>query len=156
MLYTGCMYQPYRPATTRRNKKPEEGVHILACRYLKTNYPEIEFYSDFAAGLHMTINQAKKRKAMNSSRAMPDMHILYPSRGYLGLMVDFKREGTAIYVTKGPRKGELVADEHIREQAAFMEKMNKLGYLVRFCVGFSDFPKLLDWYVDLPKDNNPF
>lgn len=96
----------------------------------------------------MTINQAKKRKAMNSGRGMTDLIVLKPSRGYKALLIDFKKEGTSIYVTKGPRKGELVADEHIREQAAFMERMNKLGYLARFCVGYEQFTKLADWYFD--------
>lgn len=133
---------------SRRNKKPEESVQLLACRYLKKFYSDVDFISDFAAGLHMTINQAKKRKAMNSGRGMTDLIVLKPSRGYKALLIDFKKEGTSIYVTKGPRKGELVADEHIREQAAFMERMNKLGYLARFCVGYEQFTKLADWYFD--------
>lgn len=157
MGYNSCMYQPYRPyAVSRRNKKPEEGVHLLACRYMKVNYPELDFLTDYAAGLHMTIAQAKKRKAMNSGRGWTDITILKPSRGYYGFLTDIKKEGTAIYVTKGPRKGQLVADPHIQEQAAFMERMTKLGYFCRFSVGYENFCRLLDWYMEKEQSDSPF
>lgn len=113
--------------------------------------------SDYSAGMHMTIAQAKKRKAMNSGRGWPDITILKPSRGFYGLLIDIKKDGTSIYVTKGPRKGELVADEHIREQAAFMERMNKMGYLARFAVGYDQFCNLVDWYFQREEDtSSPF
>lgn len=137
---------PYRSA--RRNLKPEEDIHLWACRYLKTNYPTVDFLTDFAAGMHMTIGQAKKRKAMNSGRGWTDITILKPSRGFHGLLIDIKKDGTSIYVTRGPNKGDLVADEHIREQAAFMERMNDLGYMARFTVGYESFTKLIDWYFE--------
>jgi len=145
-------YYTARPYTvSRRNKKPEEGVHLLACRYLKKYYPDVDFLSDYAAGLHMTINQAKKRKAMNSGRGWTDITILKPSREYHGLLIDFKKDGTSIYVTRGPRKGQLVANEQIQLQAAFMERMNELGYLARFSIGYDQFCQLVDWYLEKPE-----
>lgn len=145
---------PYRSA--RRNLKIEEDIHLRACRYLKTNYKGVDFLTDFAAGMRMTPGQAKKRKAMNSGRGWPDITILQPSRGFYGLLIDIKKDGTSIYVTKGPRKGELVADEHIREQAAFMERMNKHGYFARFAVGYEHFCQIVDWYFMKEDDGSPF
>lgn len=151
------MYQPYRPyPTTRRNKKPEEGVQLLVSRYLRKYFPDVDFHSDYAAGLHLTINQAKKRKAMNSGRGWADMFVAYPSRGYHGLFLELKKEGESIYVTRGPRKGQLVADEQIEIEAAFLDRMNKLGYLARFCVGYDAAIELVEWYMDRPKDTEPF
>ena len=150
---------PYYDSTypsVRRNLKIEEDVHVRACRYLKTNYAGVDFLTDFAAGMRMTMGQAKKRKAMNSGRGWPDITILKPSRGYYGLLIDIKKPGTSIYVTRGPRKGELVADEHIREQAAFMERMNNLGYLARFAIGYDHFTEIVDYYFEKPENESPF
>jgi hypothetical protein len=155
-MYSMTYYVKKPYAVSRRYTKPEESQQLLACRYLKKFYSDVDFMSDFSAGMYMTINQAKKRKAMNSGRGMTDLIVLKPSRGYKALLIDFKREGTSIYVTKGPRKGELVADSHIREQAAFMEKMNKLGYLARFCIGYEQFTKLITWYMETPTDESVF
>ena len=151
------MYQPYRPhTTTRRNKKPEEGVQLLVSRYLKKYHPDISFHSDYAAGLHLTINQAKKRKAMNSERGWSDMFIAYPSRDYHGLFLELKKDNVSIYVKQGPRKGQLVADEQVQIEAQFLERMNKLGYLGRFCVGYEASIKLIEWYLDRPADTEVF
>lgn len=145
---------PYRSA--RRNLKIEEDIHLRACRYLKTHYKDVDFLTDFAAGMRMTMGQAVKRKAMNSGRGWTDITILKPSRGYHGLLIDMKKDGTNIYVTRGPRKGELVADEQIQLQAAFMKRMNDMGYLARFCVGYEQFTTLVNWYFEQDKENSPF
>jgi hypothetical protein len=151
------MYRPYpTTAVSRRNKKPEEGVQILVARYLKKFYPDVSFHSDYAAGLHLTINQAKKRKAMNSERGWADMFIAYPSRGYHGLFLELKKDNVSIYVTKGPRKGELVADGQIAIEAKFLERMNRLGYLGMFAVGYAKAVDIIDWYFDRPKDDSIF
>ena len=76
------------------------------------------------------------------------MFIAKPSRGYHGLFLELKKDGVAIYVTKGPRKGELVASEQIEIEAAFLKKMNDEGYLARFAVGFESAKKIIDWYFE--------
>lgn len=132
----------------RRNKKEEEGVQLLVARYLKKYYPHVRFISDYAAGLKLTQNQAAKRKAMNSGRGWSDIFIAYPSRGYHGLFIELKKDGVAIYVSRGPRKGELVADEQIQIEAVFIKEMNDLGYFARFAVGYQKAVKLIDWYME--------
>lgn len=76
------------------------------------------------------------------------MFIAYPSRGYHGLFLELKKDGVSIYVSRGPRKGQLVADEQIIIEAAFLEKMNNLGYFARFAVGFDKTKALIDWYME--------
>lgn len=151
-------YQPYRPYVgTRRKRKPEEGIQLRVCNFLKREFPEVDFHSDMAAGMHMTMNQAKIRKAMNSGRGWSDLLIMAPSRGYAALFVELKREDVAIYVTRGPRKGELVADEQIRIEADFLNRMNKLGYLARFAVGYQAAIDLIRWYFNVEEDtSSPF
>lgn len=129
-------------------KKLEEGVHKRVARYLKTEYPSVEFHTDYAAGLKLTENQSKIRKSLNSGRGWSDIFIAEPRRGYHGLFIEIKKDGVAIYVSRGPRKGELVANEQIQIEAAFLERMNSKGYLARFGVGFDAIKRLIDWYFE--------
>jgi len=129
-------------------KKHEEGVQKRVARYLRTEYPGVEFHSDYAAGLKLTENQAKIRKSLNSGRGWSDMFIAKMSRGYGGLFIELKKDGVSIYCKTGPRKGQLVADEQIQVEAAFIEKMNHEGYFARFAVGFDKAKALIDWYME--------
>lgn len=140
-----------RPTTMqpviRHNKREEDSVQLQAAAYARKTYPHVRFVSD-AAGLKLTKNQAVKRAKMNSGRGWSDMFFAYPSRGYHGLFVELKKDGVAIYVTKGPRKGELVKNEQIELEAEFLRQMNEVGYIGRFAVGFAAFKRLLDWYME--------
>lgn len=148
-------YQPkkfYIP----KNKKHEESIQRRIATYLKRNYPEVEFHSDYAAGLKLTENQAKIRKSLNSGRGWSDIFIAYPSRGYHGLFIELKREGVSIYCKTGLRKGQLVANEQIQIEAEFLEKMNNLGYCARFGVGYERTVALIDWYMCKPENASLF
>src|SRR5579883_532733 len=114
--------RPYYPTKA----KHEENLQLQVCQYLRLQYPHIIFRSDFASGLHMTMHQAAIHKSLQSGRAWVDLFIYKPSRSYAGLGLELKKEGTAIYVSKGPNKGELVADPHVREQAMLIEELNRL------------------------------
>jgi len=59
-----------------------------------------------------------------------------------------KKDNTAIYLTRGERKGEFVANEHIQEQALMLKELNKLGYLARFGIGYDKTIELINWYLN--------
>ncbi len=129
-----------------KHKRHEEALQARVATYLRQHYPHVDFNSDYAAGLHLTMNQARIRKSLQSGRGWSDMFIAYPSRGYHGLYLELKREGVAIYVSRGSRKGKLVSNEQIEVEAAFLKRMNNLGYFGRFAVGYDKATKIIDWY----------
>jgi hypothetical protein len=133
--------------------KHEEGIQKRVCSYLRKHYPHVDFHSDYAAGLKLTKSQAGIRKSLQSGRGWSDMFIAYPSRGYHGLYLELKRDGIAIYVSRGPRKGKLVQDEKILLEAAFLDRMNRLGYFGRFAVGYDNAIKIIDWYLGQPNES---
>ena len=94
------------------------------------------------------MNQAVTNKRLQSSRSFPDLQILQPSRGYHGLLIELKKENTPIYVTKGPRKGQLMSNEHLQEQALMLKELNRLGYLALFGVGFDKTIRIIDAYLN--------
>jgi hypothetical protein len=136
--------QRYSPAKIKR----EESLQRQICRYLKLQYPNLIFRSDYASGLQLTINQAAIHKSLQSSRSWPDLFIYKSSRGYHGLGLELKREGTVIYLSRGPRKGKLTSDPHIQEQAMMLQELNNLGYFARFGVGFDQCQRIIDWYLN--------
>jgi hypothetical protein len=142
--------RPYQPRVRRipLSQKHEQNLQRQVCQYLRLQYPSIIFRSDYASGLQLTMNQAAIHKSLQSSRSWPDLFIYKSSRGFHGLALELKREGTTIYLTRGERKGKLSTDAHIQEQALMLQTLNKLGYFARFGVGFDQCRKIIDWYLN--------
>ena len=121
--------------------------------YLRLQYPNVLFHSDFGSGIKLTMGQAAKQKRLQGGRrAWPDMFIAqpaqrsweYPDAYYkFGLFLELKRPGVKIY----KKNGEIVADEHIREQAGVLEMLRMRGYAAEFAVGFDEAKKIIDEYL---------
>lgn len=152
------MLKPFtpKPRYIPKVRKHEESLQKRVCSYLRKEYPQAIFRSDYAAGLQLTENQARIMHQINSCRGYPDLFIATPSRGYHGLYLELKREGTTIYVTRGPQKGQMSVDLHIREQAAVIQQLNGLGYFARFAVGYEKACKIIDWYFERPQNGELF
>jgi hypothetical protein len=145
--------QAYKPKTRYipKHKSPEKSVQLQACSYLRLQWPNVIFRSDYASGLKLSMHQAVTHKAMQSSRSFPDMFLYKPmkiaGRQYAGAAFELKKEGISIIVKIGPRKGQLVADPHIREQYLMLQELDKLGYYTDFCIGIDDFIRKANWYL---------
>lgn len=137
-------------------KKHEEALQLAVCRSIRNEFPNLNFHGDYAAGMMLSYNQARVRRAMQSGRGWSDIFIPYPSRGYHGLFIELKKEGTVIYATRGPRKGKLVANEQIQIEAAFLAEMNKLEYFARFACGHDKTMALIRWYMEVPQNAKLF
>lgn len=123
--------------------------------YIRLKYPSVIFHSDFGSGIKLTMGQAIRQKRLNGGRrAWPDMFIAeaMPRMGYKGIMIwyglflELKRPGVKIY----KKNGELVANEHIREQAALLGELHKRGYVAEFACGFDEAKKIIDEYLGGP------
>lgn len=78
--------------------------------------------------------------------------IFYPSRGYHGLLLELKPEGTSVIIKIGPEKGTLTKDPHIRSQMHVLDDMEKLGYCARMVVGEKEAQDTIDWYMERPEN----
>lgn len=150
-----------------KHKKHEESVQLRVCSYLRQHLPDVDFHSDYAAGLKLTKNQAIIRKRLNSGRGWSDLFIPEPmthtlpdgtQKTYNGLFLELKKSDITIYVTQGERKGELVANPQIIIEADFLKRMNKKGYFARFAVGYDKAVQLINWYfeIELPENAELF
>lgn len=111
--------------------------------YLRMQFPEVLFHSDFGSGIKLKPWQAKAQKIQNGGlRAWPDMLIAEPRNGCHGLFIEFKKEGTRLQ----KKNGEW-ATEHIYEQAVMLEELKKRGYKAVFAVGFNEAVNIIKEYL---------
>lgn len=122
----------------------ESTLQAHVADYIRLQYPKVLFHSDFGSGIKLTPGQATKQKRQNGGRrAWPDMFIAEPRGVNAGLFIELKRDGTRIL----KKNGELVADEHIREQNEVLRELAKRGYSAWFAVGFDQAKEIIDNYL---------
>lgn len=141
--------------------KKEELLHLKVCDYLRKNYPDVLFRTDFSSGMKMTPGQAAKHKKFQKSRAWPDLFIAKPEKDvfrdsysgekyykfYGGLFLELKAEGTKLY----KKNGEMVANKHYREQAEMLKKLRSNRYAADFAVGYDQAIQIITDYLGEPK-----
>lgn len=122
-------------------------------------YPAAIVVCDYAAGLNLKDTDRMQMMKTRSEDGQPDVSVDYPSRGYHGLRLELKAEGVVIfkkdgklraapYTRKYKRGGKLFIKrgDHLQEQAATLNKYNKLGYYANFSVGWLQTKRIIDWY----------
>lgn len=111
--------------------------------YLRLQYPNALFHSDFGSGVKLTMGQAIRQKRQNGGRrAWPDMFIAEPESNRFGLFIELKREGTRL-----KKKDGTWASEHLAEQDDILDRLRFRGYEAQFAVGFDEAKNLIDKYL---------
>lgn len=139
----------------------ETDLYEQIARYMNLKHPGVLYHFDLS-GVWTPSHKTRNLYGRLNRRAFPDLFIAYPTNHVLyfnspvihentgeplmadhGLFIELKREGTRIY----RRDGELVANEHIREQAAVLEELRKQGYAAEFAVGFDQAVSIIEQYL---------
>lgn len=120
--------------------------------YLRMQYPEVMFHSDFGSGIKLSYKQAVMQKIQNGGRrAWPDMFIAEPmprcidgswNYEYNGLFIELKKEGTRL-----KKKNGEWANDHIAEQYDVLDRLRFRGYKAEFAVGFDEAIQIIDDYL---------
>lgn len=131
--------------------KKEENLHLKVCDYLRKNYPDVLFRTDFSSGMKMSPGQAAKHKKFQKSRAWPDLFIACSDRDgweikQCGLFLELKAEGAKLY----KKNGQMVANKHYREQAEMLKKLRLNGYIAEFAIGYKDAIEQIHEYLGEP------
>ena len=139
--------------------KKEELLHLKVCDYLRKNYPDVLFRTDFSSGMKMTPWQAAKHKKFQKSRAWPDLFIAESGvvkfkEGNLiinlrknGMFLELKADGVKLY----KKDGTLRKNKHIEEQAEMLEKLRNENYYAEFAIGYEDAIEQIREYLGKPK-----
>ena len=139
--------------------KKEEILHLKICDYLRKNYPDVLFRTDFSSGMKMTPGQAAKHKKFQKSRAWPDLFIAESGvvkfkEGNLivnlrknGMFLELKADDVKLY----KKNGEMVANKHYQEQAEMLKKLRDRNYYAEFAIGYKDAIEQIREYLGKPK-----
>lgn len=139
--------------------KKEELLHLKVCDYLRKNYPDVLFRTDFSSGMKMSPWQAAKHKKFQKSRAWPDLFIAESGvvkfkEGHLivnlrknGMFLELKADGVKLY----KKDGTLRKNKHVEEQAEMLEKLRSGNYYAEFAIGYEDAIKQIHEYLGKPK-----
>ena len=139
--------------------KKEETLHLRVCDYLRKNYPDVLFRTDFSSGMKMTPWQAAKHKKFQKGRAWPDLFIAESGvvrfkEGNLiinlrknGMFLELKADGVKLY----KKDGTLRKNKHIEEQAEMLEKLRNENYYAEFAIGYKDAIEQIREYLGKPK-----
>ena len=121
----------------------EASLHQQVVDYLKWQYPNVLFRTDFAAGIKMTIGQAVKHKKLQKCKAWPDLFIAASRNKYHGLFIEIKKSNSDVFTKWGQYK----TNPHIQEQAEVLRYLDNLGYAAYFGCGFDDIKTIIDNYL---------
>lgn len=124
----------------------ETNLHIRIAYYIRHNYPDVIFTSE-SSGIKLTIGQAVLQKKMRSGRALPDLMVFEPRRGYNGMFLEIKKDGVNIY----KKNGEIKRDKHLQEQEEVLARLTEKGYFAKFVVGYDNAIALIDYYLENKK-----
>ena len=133
----------------------ESDLQIQVADYLRLQYPDVLFHSDFGSGVKLTPGQAIRQKRQNGGkRAWPDLEIAETScYCSIGWGNGRKKEGETLH--PGPRAknrfnskdGKEYKNEHIMEQADCLYDLRQRGYCAEFAIGFDEAKKIIDEYL---------
>jgi hypothetical protein len=147
----GSIFKAYNAPVRYIPKKQQHEANLQkeVCRFIRLQYPGVIFRSDYSSGLKLTVNQAAVHKSLQSSRAWPDLFIVHPSRGKAGLFLELKKDGTKIKAVREATKLKYggYADEHIQEQAMMLTRLNEIGFIALFGIGYDDAIEKIRWYM---------
>lgn len=128
-------------------RKTEENLHLKICDYLRKNYPDVLFRTDFSSGMKMSPGQASKHKKFQKSRAWPDLFIAESNTLASGLFLEIKAENVIVF----KKNGEIRQNKHLIEQDKMLEELSKKGYRARFAIGYDQAIFEIQEYLGEPK-----
>jgi hypothetical protein len=125
----------------------ENDIYRLIAQHLRQFYRSTPFHFDLS-GINNTSRYSRGLyKGLNGDAGYPDLFVAaksHPDFGdYMGLYIEVKVDGTHIR----KRDGSLVADDHIRDQAEWIKRLNTAGYYAAFGIGYSSCKDLIDEYM---------
>lgn len=123
----------------------ESDVHLAVCKYIKLQFPNVLFLSDFAAGMKMTKGMANRQSMLKSNDSFPDLMILERdiNNKYNGLFLELKRDRDALYT----KSGQYLKSEHISNQLECLYKLRDRGYKAEFSCGVDESIDFIRYYL---------
>lgn len=129
-----------------KNIRTEEHVQSAICEYLSKRYPGVYYKSDLS-GENMPGYVAQRKQKMTTGRGFPDLSI-YATNGLFGLLaIEIKIETEIIAKLDKSTQSAMWANEHVKEQAEWIEHLNCCGHQATFCIGADHGIRIIDAFM---------
>ena len=125
----------------------ETALYENIARHLNTHCPAVRYHFDLS-GVNNPSKISRSLYSRLNGRSWPDLHVAVAAFApgttnvYYGLFLEVKKEGERLR----KRNGQWV-NEHVREQAATLEKLQQEGYVGQFGVGLEECIQIIDSYM---------
>lgn len=126
----------------------EGAEQIRLIQWLNLQYPNYLWSFDLAGASDVIAGKASDYRP--SGFKMPDFQLMVPRMHMkkVGLFLELKKTDFNLYVTRGPRKGEMIKNEHIETQAESLRNLRANWYWADFAAGEEDARRKITAYVN--------
>lgn len=121
----------------------ESDIYQDIASYMMIRYPDVLFRFDFAAGMKMSMYQAKHHKYLNPWSGYPDLFIAYPNGKHCGLFIEIKKKSNSPF----KKDGTLKSDDHLERQNEVLIMLHRCGYRATFGIGLDQCIEIIDNYM---------
>lgn len=112
-------------------------------KIIRLKYPFLHWRVDFAAGLKLPPRIAGMQMKLQKGKSYPDIFFPHPIGRWHGLYIEFKTGRSEVY----NQDGTMVANEHIRDQWAELQRLRGQGYKAEFGFGVDHSLEVLGDYL---------
>jgi hypothetical protein len=120
----------------------EKIEHKQIVAYIKAQYPNVIFRTDYSAGIKLRIGQAVAHQQLQSCKGFPDITIFHANDKYHALLIELKKTGEKLF----KKDGITFKSEHLEQQNKVHKQLLKSNYYATFAIGFLEAKQIIDNY----------
>lgn len=130
-----------------KNIRTEEHVQSAICEYLSKRYPEVYYKSDLS-GENMPGYVAQRKQKMATGRGFPDLSVFAANKLFGMLAIEIKVETEIIAKIDQLNQSAKWANDHVKEQAEWIQHLNYCGHHATFCIGADHGQRIIDAFMN--------
>ena len=120
----------------------EKIEHKQVVAYIRAQYPNVIFRTDFSAGIKLSKRQAVNQQQLQSCKGFPDITIFHANNKYHALLIELKKTGEKLY----KKDGVTFKSEHLDNQNKVHKELRNCNFYATFAIGFQEAKEIIDNY----------
>lgn len=133
------------PKPQKKKNHEESDLQTKITKWLVKDYPQVIFFSDFAAGMYIASPYLRNVRSDQACEGKYlDLTILKPVGIYHGLVIEIKVYNSDLFLVDG----KTLKSGHVREQYDMINRLRQLGYAADFAVGEADIKQTIINYFN--------
>lgn len=132
----------FKPAARRKHQSIEHDIQAKCFAWFSLRFPKLsDLFFAIPNGGQRSITTAVTLQREGVKAGVPDTFFAYPSYGYHGLFIEFKKSRIG-------KRGDLIDKGHLSDNQEYMiGQLTKSGYKVEVCYSFEQFQQIMYDYI---------